>query len=57
MSSKHGQKMSDAFQKAETARRERLGKPTAAPSTEEKKEEKKETPAVEPFNISYGQRA
>jgi hypothetical protein len=36
MSSKHGQEMSDAFQKAETARRERLGKTTEAPRPEVK---------------------
>jgi hypothetical protein len=50
--SKHGEKMSDAFQRAETARRERLGKAVEAPKSEVKK-----APTVQPFNISYGERA
>jgi hypothetical protein len=50
--SKHGDQMSKRFEEQEKARRERLGKPTVAPKTEEKKE----TPATEPFNISYGAR-
>jgi len=36
MSSRLGQKMSDAFQQAETARRERLGLATEAPKPEVK---------------------
>jgi hypothetical protein len=50
---KHGDQMSKRFEEQEKARRQRLGKTTEAP----KKEEKQEVPAVEPFNISYGERA
>jgi hypothetical protein len=49
--SKHGQKMSDRFQRAETARREKLGKPIEVP-----KKEETETPEPR-FNISGGARA
>jgi hypothetical protein len=51
--SKHGQKMSDAWQKAETARREKLGKTVEAPKPELKAVTEKESP-VSTFNFSNG---
>jgi len=53
--SKHGKELERKFEEQERQRRERLGKQVEAPAS--KPEEKKQTPVVEPFNISYGQRA
>jgi len=56
MTSRKFRRESEArFEDRERALREKSGKPVEAPAP--KQEEKKETPAVEPFNISYGQRA